>query len=227
MRIGAVGGALGAGAQRADVRAGLRLGQMHRAGPFAGHELFQVSALERVAAVRVERIDRAHGQKRADAERHAGAVPHFGAGGIDDLRQALAAPFGRRSKPVPTALAPRVIGFLPARRGGDDAVFDGSADTVADAVERRQHLGGHPAGLGQHRLDIVHRQVAEEPFLQCRQERSPVFERKGHVGERGVIGHRQSPLEDAKRSSASGTARTLQDAIMPLYGASRPKTVSL
>ncbi len=36
--VGAVGGALGPRAQRADVRAGLRLGELHRAGPFAGHE---------------------------------------------------------------------------------------------------------------------------------------------------------------------------------------------
>ena len=37
--VAAVGGALGAGAQRADVGAGLRLGELHRAHPFAGDEL--------------------------------------------------------------------------------------------------------------------------------------------------------------------------------------------
>ena len=57
--VGAVGGALGARAQRADIRAGLRLGEMHRADPFAGDELFQIGALERVAAMRIERVDRA------------------------------------------------------------------------------------------------------------------------------------------------------------------------
>ncbi len=56
--VAAVGGALGAGAQRADVGAGLRLGELHRAHPFAGDELGQISALERVAAVLRQRVDR-------------------------------------------------------------------------------------------------------------------------------------------------------------------------
>ena len=161
---------------------------MHRAHPLAGDELFQIGALEHVAAVRIERVDRAHGQKRADAESHAGAVPHFGTGGIDDLRQCLPAPFGGRSKPVPAALAPCVIGFSPARRGGDDAVLDGGADAIAGTVERRKHFGRHAAGFGQHRLDIVHAQVAEESFFQCRQQRSPVLERKAHIGEGRMVG---------------------------------------
>ncbi len=37
--IAAVARALGLGAQRADVGAGLRLGELHRAHPFAGDEL--------------------------------------------------------------------------------------------------------------------------------------------------------------------------------------------
>ena len=102
--IAAIAGALGAGAQRADVGACLRLGELHRAGPFAGDEFFEIGALELFAAVGVERVDRAHGQQRANAERHRGGVPHLCACGIDDLRQPLAAPFdrarqGRSSRP--------------------------------------------------------------------------------------------------------------------------------
>ena len=41
--VAAVGGALGAGAQRADIGAGLRLGELHRAHPFAGDELGQIA----------------------------------------------------------------------------------------------------------------------------------------------------------------------------------------
>ena len=40
--IAAVGCALGLGAQRADVGAGLRLGQLHGAHPLAGDELGQI-----------------------------------------------------------------------------------------------------------------------------------------------------------------------------------------
>ena len=57
--IGTVGLPLGAGAQRADVGAGLRLGELHGAHPFARHELRQISALELPAPVRRQRIDRA------------------------------------------------------------------------------------------------------------------------------------------------------------------------
>ena len=97
--IGAVGGALGAGAQRADVGAGLRLGELHGAGPFAGHHFLQINALELVAAVGVERIDRRDGQERADGKRHGGRVPHFDAGDVDRLRQRLAAPFHGAASP--------------------------------------------------------------------------------------------------------------------------------
>ncbi len=187
--VGAVAGAYRARAQRADVGAGLRLGQMHRSGPFAGDELFEIRALERVAAMSVECVDRAHGQQRTEAERHRGAVPHFGAGGVDGLRQTLTAPFGRRGKAVPAAFAPGAISLFPAGRGGDDAVLEGRADLVADAIERPNHFGGHAAGFGQHRLDVVHGEVAEEAFLERGQKRRPVFERKAHVGEWGVIGH--------------------------------------
>ena len=90
--VAAVGGTLGPRAQRADVGARLRLGQLHRAHPFAGHQLGQIAALERVAAVRRERIDARHGQQRTDTERHGGRVPHLDAGGVDRVRQLLAAP---------------------------------------------------------------------------------------------------------------------------------------
>ena len=102
--IGAVAGALGARAQCADVGAGLRLGQMHRSGPFAGDELAEVKPLELVAAMHVERVDCAHGQHRTDAERRRRGVPHFRAGGVDDLRQTL----GRPIRPARQARSSRL-----------------------------------------------------------------------------------------------------------------------
>ena len=104
--IGAVGGALGARAQRADIRARLRLGELHRAHPFAGGELLEIVLLQRVRAVPVERLDRPHGQHRSDAERHRGRVPHLDAGRVERVRQPLPAPRGRTGEPVPAALRP-------------------------------------------------------------------------------------------------------------------------
>ena len=105
--IAAVAGALGLGAQRADVGAGLRLGELHRAHPFAGDELRQIGALEFVGAVRGERLDRAHGQHRADAESHRGGVPHLDAGGVERVRQRLAAPMRGRGEPRSSRPRPR------------------------------------------------------------------------------------------------------------------------
>ena len=45
--------------QRADVGAGMRFGQVHRAGPFAGDELGQIRLLLFRRAVRGQRFDRA------------------------------------------------------------------------------------------------------------------------------------------------------------------------
>ena len=131
--VAAVGGALGLGAQRADVGAGLRLGELHGAHPFAAHQLAEIARFEVVGAVGGERVDRRHGQHRADAEGHGGRIPHLDAGGVDGVRQLLAAPLRRRGQAVPAGRGPGRIGLLPAGRRGHDAVLERRAELVADA----------------------------------------------------------------------------------------------
>ena len=111
---------------------------------------------------------------------------------LTDLRQPLAAPLGRRSEPVPAALAPAAIGFLPTGRGDDRAILEGRADAIPDAIERCDDLAGHAAGLRQHRIDVVHREVAEKALFENREQPRPKSEREAHVGEGGLIGHRFS-----------------------------------
>ena len=130
--IAAVGRALGAGAQRADVGAGLRLGELHGAGPFAGDELFEIDLLQLVAAMRIERLDRAKRQQRAEAEGDVRRAPDLGAGGVDGERQALAAERFRPRHRVPAGRGPALIGIRPARRGRDLAVVELDAVLVAD-----------------------------------------------------------------------------------------------
>src|SRR5512140_2889174 len=60
-----VPGAFRLAAQRADIGAGLRLGELHGAHPFAAHQFAEILPLERVGAVGGERIDPRHGQRRA------------------------------------------------------------------------------------------------------------------------------------------------------------------
>ena len=187
--VAAVGGALGAGAQRADVGARLRLGELHRAHPFARDELGQIGALELVGAVRDQRVDAGHGQQRAEAEGHGGRVPHLDAGGIERVRQLLAAPLRGCGEPVPAGLRPGAIGLLPARRRGDGAVLERRAVAVADRVERGENVGGELAGLLEHRLDHVVGEVAVEALGQRRAEARRVLERKGDIGNRRPVGH--------------------------------------
>jgi hypothetical protein len=187
--IGAVGSARGLGAQGADIGAGLRLGELHGAHPFAGDELGQIGALERLAAVVRERFDPRHGQHRADAEGHAGRVPHLQAGRVDGLRQVLAAPLGRRHQPVPAGRGPIPIGLPPARRRGDDAVPERRAVAIADRIERRQHVAREPARLGQNGVDKVLGEIAIEALRQSRRETGCMLEREGDVGDRRPVGH--------------------------------------
>ena len=203
--IAAVAGALGPGAQRADVGARLRLGQLHGAGPFAGHELRQIGALEFIGAVGGQRVDPGHRQHRPDAESHGGRIPHLEAGDVDRLRQVLPAEVRRGGEPVPARRGPGAIGFLPARRGGDGAILEDHALAVADHIERAEHLGRELAGFFQHGVDHVLGEVAVDAVVQRLLESGGVLERKRDVGNRSPVGHLTPPCGSRRpRSSRPG-----------------------
>src|SRR5262249_26488148 len=96
--ITAVAARLAAGADAAEIRARMRLGQIHRRSPLPGDELFQISLLEVFAAVRGECFYAAEGQEWSDAEGEAGAVPHLRAAGIGQQREGPAPPFNPTAK---------------------------------------------------------------------------------------------------------------------------------
>ncbi len=187
--IAAVPGALGAGAKRADIGAGLRLGELHGAHPFARDELGQIGLFQILGAEGCERIDRRHGEHRADAERHCGRIPHLDAGGIDGARQALAAPFGRRGDAVPAGRRPIPIGFLPAGRRRHLAIVERRAVAVARSIERRQHFGRKPAGLAQHRLEVIVAEVPIKPVGACASEPRRMLEGEDDILDRRPVGH--------------------------------------
>ena len=76
-QIGAVAGRLGLGADGGEVGAGIRLGQVHGAGPGAFDHLRQVLLLQFVGSVVGDGLDGAAGQHRAQAEGHVGATSTF------------------------------------------------------------------------------------------------------------------------------------------------------
>ncbi len=101
--VGAVALRLGARLEVAQVGAGVRLGEVHGAGPLAGHHLGQVDAFQLLAALRLDGIDGAEGEQRAQAKGQVGRVPDLPGSGGDDRRQVLPAPFLGRRQRAPAA----------------------------------------------------------------------------------------------------------------------------
>jgi hypothetical protein len=60
--------------------------------------------LERIGAVRGERIDPGHGQERPETKRERRGIPHLDAGGIDYMGQLLPAPLRRGRERIPARL---------------------------------------------------------------------------------------------------------------------------
>ncbi|MCY1327944.1 hypothetical protein D9M69_134920 [compost metagenome] len=148
--VGAVALRLGAGAHRGQVRARLRLGQVHGAGPLAADQPGQEGGLLFVRAGGQQRFDGAVGQQRAQRERQVGAVQHFDAGGGDQLGQALAAEVLRMQHALPAAFAELAEGIPETGGRGDHAILPAARIQVAGAVQRRQHLFIELGGFVEH-----------------------------------------------------------------------------
>ena len=187
--IAAIGGAFGAGAQCADIRSRLRLGQLHGAGPFARHQLLEIDFLQVLAAVRVKRFDGAQRQQRAEAEGDIRGAPDFGTGRVDRQRQALAAECLRSRHRIPAGRGPALIRVRPARRGRHLVIVELDAVLIADAIERRQHVGRKSSGFFQHRRGDVAVEIAVMSGGYRRLQAGAVIESEQHVVDRRAVGH--------------------------------------
>ena len=78
--VGAIGLWLGTGTHGRQVGTRLRLGQVHRACPFARDQFLKVSGFELVRACCQQGLNRTIGQHRAQGKTHVGRVEHFAAG---------------------------------------------------------------------------------------------------------------------------------------------------
>ena len=204
-----------AGAQQAEIRAALRLGQVHGAGPVAGDHLRHVGLLEDIAAVDQQGRDRALRQPRIHAERHVG-------GGLElchrlgqHHRQALAAIFGRRGETEPAAVGQLTERLLEAFRRGDAAVLVASAAfEVADPVERLQHLLADSRRLAEDRLADIRGGVAKSGKVVVAVHLEDVVEQEVDVVQRRFVA-RHVVLRDVKAAPLSKTAG------IPQYGPAR------
>ncbi len=192
--IAAVVDLLGAGADGAQIGAGLRFGQVHGSGPFAGHQLRQVSGFLLVGADFTQRVDGSLGQQRAQPEGEIGALPHLLQRGGDQPGQAHAAPFLLERRAVPAALNELPVGVGEPVRGAHHAVLQPRALLVTDRVQRCQHATGQFAGLCQ---DLLHQRAVGA--IEPRQGGHPaepdhVVDHEAHVAQRrGVDTHGSLP----------------------------------
>ena len=187
--VAAVGLRLGAGAHRGQVRAGLRLGQVHGAGPLAADELGNIFLLQFFAAGHQQGFNGAVGQHRAQGKRQAGCVQHFGAGRGNQFRKALAAVLDRVNNALPSALRELCVGFLEAGRGRDGTVLEGTRVFVTANIQRCHHAGAELGRLLHHGLGRV-----EVVVLKTRQgadagQAREFLHRKQHILEGGLIVH--------------------------------------
>jgi hypothetical protein len=193
--VAAVGLRLGLGAQQAEVGAAMRLGQVHRPGPFAGDHVGQIFVLLLVRALDQDRGDGAGGEAVIHFERLVGGEQIFGDGGADRLRKALAAILLGRGEGRPAALDELVPGLLEARRRRDAAVLVADAAfLVADPVQGRQHLGSEAAALGQYRLDHVGGGVLEAGQVGVALDAEHVLQDEAGLADGGGVAGHELPL---------------------------------
>jgi hypothetical protein len=157
----AVARRLGPGLERADVRARLRFGQVHRAVPFAGDQLGQPLRLQLGRAVMDQRLDRAGREHHAKRQRHIGRAQILHQHRREGQRQALPAKAGRAGQRAPAALDIGLIGGAEAGRHRHAFWRPPGADLVAGPVQRRELARGQRAGPVDDRLDDVRARLRE------------------------------------------------------------------
>ena len=145
--IGPVAIVFGPAAQRAHVRPCLRLGQVHRAGPFARDQLGQVQFLDRVARVVLQCFDLPLAHQGGELQRQASAAHHLVDRAGQGHRQAHAAKLRVRRHADPAALGNRGETFGKSGRSAHDAVFQLGRVQIPAPLQRRQHVIAKPSGL--------------------------------------------------------------------------------
>lgn len=187
--VAAIAPGPGLAAQQAQVGAGLGLGQVHGAGPLAGHQLLEIGGLELIAAGRQQGLDGAVGQQRAQRKAQVGAVEHFHTGRANRLGQALAAKILRMLQALPAAFGVLAKGLLEARRGGDHAVLEAGRRHVAQQVQRCHHAFAQLGAFLQHGLGRLQASLLETGQLRHLVDLRQMLHGEQHVFEGSRVSH--------------------------------------
>ena len=193
--VGAVFLRNGLGLHQLQVRAAMRLGEAHGAGPFAGDHLLRDVFLHPGFARRPERGIGGRRQPRIHGEGLVRRHAHFREGEGDDGGQPRAARFHGRAEAVPAVLAIFLEGFLEAGRRAHDAVFQHAAMLVAHLVQGLQHFLAEFRAAFEDRLRHVRRQVAEARHLAALVDFEKLVEQEHEVFHGGLVArHGRAPL---------------------------------
>jgi hypothetical protein len=192
-REGPVRRRLGPGPHRADVGPGLRLGQVHRPGPFPRGEPRQVERPQPVVGVALQRLDLALRQERADRQREVGARHHLVDAGHEDRRQPEAAVrrIGRHADPA--AVGEGAVGVGEAGARAHHAVLQPRRVQVAGPARRRERRLGEARGLGQDRLGGRRRRLGEARGGGDPARVEHAVEQEAHLGDWGAVAHGDPP----------------------------------
>ncbi len=192
---------LGLGRHGADVRPGLRLGQVHRARPLAGHHLREIGRPLLVGPVGMDRIDRTLGEQRAQRERHVRRREHLLHGDRRDPREAGTAVVGIERHRTEPGLDPLLVGRPEALGQCDRAVrVPRGPDRVTITIGRRNDLGHESTDLREHLVDRRGVRVAEQFGARDLVEVGDVIHREADVAQRwGVLAHTESVPHDGHR----------------------------
>ena len=200
-----VGLRLGTCAHQCQVRAGLRLGQIHGAGPLAADHLRDEGGLLLRRAGGQQGLDRTVGQQRAQRETEVGAVEHLAAGRTDGLGQTLAAEVRWMLQALPAALGVLAEGLLEARRGGHLAVVPRRGVLVAFPVQRCDHAFVELGAFLEHGLRRVEAGVLEAGQLGHFLEAGEFLHAEQHVLDRRDVAH--DVILDVNQARKSPSAR--------------------
>ena len=190
-RVAAIGLRLGLGADHAQIGAALRLGEVHRSRPFARDHLGQIHVLLLLRSLGDQRRDRAIGQPGIHAESLVGRGDELLQREAERMRHALPAEFLGCGDRAPAGFDELCIGLLePGRRGDRAILVAGAAFLVADAVERREHLGAELAAFAEHGIaDIGGRHLEAGQVRIAGEIEHLVEDEAGVAGRSGIAGH--------------------------------------
>ena len=192
-RIAAVAVRHSLGADHAQIGAAVRLGQVHRAGPFAGRHLRQILLLDLFRGVGVDAGPGAGGQAGVHREGRRGAGGELADGRADDRGHPLAAVGRVHHQRGPAGLDHLVIGFLPALRRRDHAALGPvAAFLVARVVDRRDDLLGEAARFLEDLLGQLGRHVLEAGLVGVTIDLQHFAQDERQVADRRLVGHGQA-----------------------------------